>query len=42
MQFYRIARGSLAETLEHLICASDENYINNEIYKNNREKIELS
>lgn len=30
IQFCRIARGSLSETLEHLICAFDEKYISNE------------
>jgi four helix bundle protein len=28
MQFCRQARGSLTETLDHLICACDEGYIN--------------
>ena len=28
IQFCRIARGSLAESLDHLICAFDCNYIN--------------
>ena len=27
IQFCRAARGSLTETLDHLICAHDENYI---------------
>ena len=31
IQFCRVARGSLSETLEHLITAFDENYITNEI-----------
>jgi len=30
IQFSRIARGSLSETLEHLITAFDENYISKE------------
>lgn len=30
IQFCRISRGSLSETLEHLICAFDENYISKE------------
>ena len=30
IQFCRIARGSLAESLNHLICAFDCNYINKE------------
>jgi len=32
-QFCRQARGSLFETLDHLICALDENYISVEIFK---------
>src|SRR5688572_16938776 len=32
IQFCRIARGSLHETLDHLICAVDEGSINNEDY----------
>lgn len=31
IQFCRIARGSLSETLEHLVTAFDEKYITNEI-----------
>lgn len=31
IQFCRQARGSLSETLEHLICAFDENYISEEL-----------
>lgn len=27
IQYYRQARGSLIETIEHLVCAYDENYI---------------
>ena len=30
IQFCRISRGSLFETLDHLICATDENYITEE------------
>ena len=30
IQFCRTARGSLMETLDHLICAYDEKYINEE------------
>jgi len=33
IQFCRIARGSLYETLEHLICAFDEKYISKEIFE---------
>jgi four helix bundle protein len=33
IQFIRQARGSLTETLDHLITAMDEAYINEEIYK---------
>ncbi len=32
IQFVRQARGSLNETLDHLITAKDENYINDETY----------
>jgi four helix bundle protein len=35
-QFCRQARGSLSETLEHLICASDEDYIDEGTYKQHR------
>lgn len=31
IQFCRVARGSLSETLEHLITAFDKSYITNEI-----------
>jgi four helix bundle protein len=31
LRFCRIARGSLSETLEHLITAYDEEYITNEV-----------
>ncbi|HXI01401.1 MAG TPA: four helix bundle protein [Sphingobacteriaceae bacterium] len=30
IQFCRISRGSLFETLDHLICAADDNYITEE------------
>lgn len=30
IQFCRIARGSLTETLNHVICATDEHYISSE------------
>jgi four helix bundle protein len=33
IQFIRQARGSLTETLDHLVTAMDEAYINEEIYK---------
>ena len=33
IQFCRIARGSLYETLEHIICGFDENYITEEVYQ---------
>jgi len=33
IQFCRIARGSLYETLEHIICAFDEDYIAGEVYQ---------
>ncbi|XWN36157.1 MAG: four helix bundle protein [Balneola sp.] len=33
IQFCRIARGSLYETLEHLMCAKDEGYISNEQFQ---------
>jgi len=33
IQFCRIARGSLYETLEHIICAFDEKYITEEVYQ---------
>ena len=40
IQFCRQARGSLSETLEHLICALDEKYIDEEIFNNHRELVE--
>ncbi len=33
IQFCRIARGSLTETMEHLITAFDEHYINEDLLK---------
>ncbi len=36
IQFYRQARGSLNETLEHLICAFDEGFITEEEFKNQK------
>ena len=33
IQFYRISRGSLTETMEHIITAYDENYINEQTLK---------
>ncbi len=33
IQFCRIARGSLYETLEHIICAFDESLITEEVYQ---------
>ena len=33
IQFSRQARGSLSETLEHLICAKDEGYIDSSIFE---------
>lgn len=38
MRFCRIARGSLTETLDHLIVAYDEGYINEEILLDMRKK----
>ena len=40
IQFCRQARGSLTETLDHLLCALDENYITRDGYDKNREIIE--
>ncbi|MCK4678708.1 MAG: four helix bundle protein [Bacteroidales bacterium] len=34
IQFCRIARGSLFELVDHLTAALDENYIDEEIYRN--------
>ncbi len=41
MKFCRQARGSLTETLEHLICALDEGYISETQFLDFREKYEL-
>lgn len=38
IQFCRTARGSLSETLDHLICANDCAYINKELLKELKEK----
>ena len=40
IQFCRQARGSLSETLEHLICALDEKYIDEATFQNHRELID--
>ena len=39
IQYCRIARGSLYETLEHLMCAKDEEFVNEEQFKNTNEQI---
>ena len=39
IQFCRIARGSLYEKLEHLMCAKDEGFINDEQFKNTNEQV---
>lgn len=39
IQFCRQARGSLMETLDHLICANDDGYIKEDDLKNYKEKI---
>lgn len=36
IQFCRQGRGSLSETLDHLICAYDEGYINQEVLETYR------
>ncbi|MDR3652801.1 MAG: four helix bundle protein [Paludibacter sp.] len=41
IQFCRQARGSLTETLDHLICANDENYISTEQLNNFRNQYAL-
>ncbi len=41
IQFCRISRGSLLETLEHLITALDEEYISNEEFEKYKIKIDL-
>jgi len=40
IQFCRQARGSLSETLDHLICALDEEYISKEEYLNFQKQYE--
>ena len=40
IQFCRIARGSLYETLDHLICALDENYISETEFSGYKTKYE--
>lgn len=40
VQFCRVARGSLMETLDHIICASDETYLNETQLAECREKYE--
>ena len=40
IQFCRQARGSLSETLEHLICALDEEYIDKATFQSHRQLIE--
>ena len=42
IQFCRIARGSLSETLDHLTTALDEEYITNNQYTELRQKLEES
>lgn len=39
-QFCRISRGSLYELIDDLITSKDENYINNKVYEDLRNKIE--
>ncbi len=41
IQFCRQARGSLSESLDHLICAFDEEYISKETLNNLKEQYEL-
>ncbi len=41
VRFCRIARGSLEETLEHLITALDENYIEKNMFDNMKKKHEI-
>ncbi len=40
IQYCRISRGSLLETLEHLITAYDENYVTPEILRDYKDKID--
>lgn len=39
IQYCRIARGSLYETLEHIMCAKDEGFINEEQFNRTNEQI---
>lgn len=39
LQFCRQARGSLSETLNHLICALDEGYISPSVFAQQRDSI---
>jgi len=41
IQFCRVARGSLFETLDHLICAKDEKFITESQYSNYKEQFDL-
>lgn len=41
IQFCRQARGSLMETIDHLICACDESYIDEETLKKFRQHYDL-
>lgn len=40
IQFCRTSRGSAYELLDHLIIALEENYISEEVFKNNRKLIQ--
>ncbi|MFC6102310.1 four helix bundle protein [Olivibacter domesticus] len=40
IQFCRQSRGSLYEVLDHLICALDEEYINNEAFQKSKASLE--
>lgn len=40
IQYCRIARGSITECLDHLICANDCKYISKEVLKNYESEIE--
>lgn len=42
LQFCRTARGSLSETLDHLITASDEGYLTEAEYTKLREELEVT
>jgi len=41
IQFCRIARGSLYETLDHLICAKDEKYVSEKLYEKYKIQFDL-